>query len=66
MEIIVPLEMKRLFLRPLQLAAAEETEHLFPHWEIVKFLNVGVRWPWPKGLVLRQYRDVILPGDQAW
>jgi ribosomal-protein-alanine N-acetyltransferase len=58
---IVELETKRLFLRPLQLADAEETERLFPQWEIVKFLNAGVPWPWPEGLVLPQYRDVILP-----
>jgi [ribosomal protein S5]-alanine N-acetyltransferase len=58
---IVQLETKRLFLRPLQLADAEEAERLFPQWEIVKFLNAGVPWPWPKGLALRQYRDVILP-----
>jgi len=33
----------------------------FSQWEIVKFLNAGVPWPWPKGLAVRQYRDVILP-----
>ena len=58
---IVPLETKRLFLRPLQLTDAAEAEDLFPQWEIVKFLNAGIPWPWPKGLALRQYRDVILP-----
>ena len=58
---IDPLETKRLLLRPLQLADAEESERLFPQWEIVKFLNAGVPWPWPTGLALRQYRDVILP-----
>ena len=58
---IVPLETKRLLLRPLQLADAEETELLFPQWEIVKFLNAQVPWPFPKGLVLPHYRDVILP-----
>lgn len=61
MRMIVPLETKRLFLRPLQVADAADAEELFPHWEIVKFLNAGIPWPWPKGLALRQYRDVILP-----
>ena len=58
---IVPLETTRLFLRPLQLADAAHAEELFPQWEIVKFLNAGVPWPWPKGLAYGQYRDVILP-----
>jgi RimJ/RimL family protein N-acetyltransferase len=58
---IVPLETKRLFLHPLQLADAEETEVLFPKWEIVKFLNARVPWPWPKGLAVRNYREVMLP-----
>ena len=58
---IVPLETKRLFLRPLQLEDAAEAERLFPQWEIVKFLNALVPWPWPKGQALQQYHDVILP-----
>jgi RimJ/RimL family protein N-acetyltransferase len=58
---IVELETKRLLLRPLQLADAEETERLFPQWEIVKFLNAGVPWPWPQGLAHLRYRDFILP-----
>ena len=58
---IVPLETKHLFLRPLQLTDAADAEELFPQWGIVKFLNAGVPWPWPKGLALRQYRDAILP-----
>ena len=62
---IVQLETKRLFLRPLQLADAEETERLFPQWEIVKFLDAQVPWPWTKGLVFRHYRDVILPAIES-
>ena len=58
---IVPLETSRLLLRPLQLADAPETERLFPQWEIVKFLNSQVPWPWRNGLAFRHYRDVILP-----
>jgi RimJ/RimL family protein N-acetyltransferase len=59
--VIVELETERLFLRPLRLADAEEAERLFPQWEIVKFLNAAIPWPWREGLVLPQYRDVILP-----
>jgi ribosomal-protein-alanine N-acetyltransferase len=58
---IAELETKRLLLRPLQLSDAEETEHLFPQWEIVKFLNAVVPWPYPEGQVLSRYRDIVLP-----
>jgi RimJ/RimL family protein N-acetyltransferase len=58
---IVPLETKRLILRPLELTDAEQTELLFPHWEIVKFLNSQVPWPYPANQVYPHYRDVILP-----
>jgi RimJ/RimL family protein N-acetyltransferase len=58
---IVPLETKRLILRPLQLADAEQTELLFPHWEIVKYLNAVVPWPCPANQSFARYRDVILP-----
>ena len=58
---IRPLQTERLLLRPLQLDDAESAERLFPHWEIVKYLTAAIPWPFPKGLVLSQYRDVILP-----
>ena len=41
------LESARLLLRPLQLADAAYTQILFPHWEIVQFLNQQVPWPYP-------------------
>ncbi len=58
---IQPLETERLLLRPLQLEDAEQVELLFPHWDVVKYLNAAVPWPFPEGLVHSQYRDVILP-----
>jgi len=58
---IAGLETKRLLLRPLQLDDAEDTERLFPQWDIVKFLNAGVPWPVPPGQVFARYRDVTLP-----
>jgi hypothetical protein len=39
---IIQLETKRLVLRPLQLDDAEQTDRLFPQWDIVKYLNAGV------------------------
>lgn len=55
------LETKRLLLRPLELADAEQTQPLFSQWEIVKFLNASVPRPYPADGAYRYYRDVILP-----
>lgn len=63
------LETKRLILRPLMLEDAAQTQKLFPHWEIVKYLGAIVPWPYPEAGALTHYRDVALPaverGD-AW
>ena len=48
-------------MRPLQLSDAEDADRLFPHWDIVKFLNAVVPWPFPENQVFPHYRDVILP-----
>jgi RimJ/RimL family protein N-acetyltransferase len=65
------LETERLLLRPLQLEDAEQTQHLFPQWEIVQHLNARVPWPYPPDGVRNFYRDIALPaverGDEwAW
>jgi RimJ/RimL family protein N-acetyltransferase len=65
------LETARLLLRPLRLEDAEQTQPLFPQWEIVQHLNARVPWPYPPDGVRNFYRDVILPaverGDEwAW
>jgi RimJ/RimL family protein N-acetyltransferase len=55
------LETQRLFLRPLELADADQAQPLFANWEIVKYLNTRVGWPpLPNGTFL-YYRDVALP-----
>jgi|HubBroStandDraft_2_1064218.scaffolds.fasta_scaffold229992_2 ribosomal-protein-alanine N-acetyltransferase len=51
----------RLYLRPLQLADAEQTQRLFPQWEMVKFLSTRIPWPYPADGALTYYRDVALP-----
>ncbi len=38
----------RLILRQLQLEDAEQTQQLFPQWEVVKFLTAAVPWPYPE------------------
>ncbi len=55
------LKTERLILRPLELSDAEQTQQLFPHWEIVRYLNIIVPWPYPPDGALTYYRDVALP-----
>jgi ribosomal-protein-alanine N-acetyltransferase len=70
MSVTIPvLETTRLSLRPLELADAEQTQLLFPHWEIVRYLNHRVPWPYPPDGAYTHYRDVALPTMQrgeAW
>jgi RimJ/RimL family protein N-acetyltransferase len=59
---VVPtLQTGRLSLRPLQLEDAERAQSLFPHWEVVKFLNTQIPWPYPADGALTYFRDVALP-----
>lgn len=63
------LETPRLLLRPLELADADQTQILFPQWEIVKFLAAIVPWPYPPDGAHQFYRDVALPAAErgdAW
>jgi [ribosomal protein S5]-alanine N-acetyltransferase len=55
------LETARLILRPLELGDSEQVQRIFPHWEIVQFLNARVPWPFPADGVFAYYRDVALP-----
>jgi RimJ/RimL family protein N-acetyltransferase len=63
-----PLETPRLWLRPLELADAEQAQLLFPQWEVVRYLANQVPWPYPPDGAYTYYRDVALPaaerGDQ--
>jgi RimJ/RimL family protein N-acetyltransferase len=63
------LETPRLLLRPLELEDAAQAQTLFPHWEIVRYLNPRVPWPYPPDGALTFYRDVALPAvarGEAW
>lgn len=55
------LETRRLILRPLELADAEQAQALFPQWEIVRYLRNFVPWPYPPDGAFTFYRDVALP-----
>ena len=55
------LETRRLLLRPLELADAAQVQKIFPQWEIVRYLNSRVPWPYSADGALTYYRDVALP-----
>ncbi|MGH9141820.1 MAG: GNAT family N-acetyltransferase [Vicinamibacterales bacterium] len=56
-----PLETPRLLLRPLTLADADQVQLLFPHWDIVRYLNARVPWPYPPDGARQFYQQVALP-----
>jgi RimJ/RimL family protein N-acetyltransferase len=55
------LETRRLVLRPLELADAEQAQALFPQWEVVRYLRNLVPWPYPPDGAYKYYRDLALP-----
>ncbi len=70
MEAVTPdLETPRLLLHPLQLSDADQAQLLFSQWEIVRYLNNRVPWPYPSDGAYTFYRDVALPAadrGEAW
>jgi RimJ/RimL family protein N-acetyltransferase len=66
---IATLQTNRLSLQPLRLADAEQSQRLFPRWEIVRFMTTQIPWPYPADGALTFYRDVALPAmerGEAW
>jgi RimJ/RimL family protein N-acetyltransferase len=61
MEATPTLHTERLILRPLELADAEAIQQQFPHWEVVRYLNEFVPWPYPADGALTYLRDNALP-----
>ena len=62
-------ETQRLLLRPLELADAPQIQAEFPHWEIVRFLQDRVPWPYPPDGALQFLRDIAVPAiesGEAW
>jgi len=55
------LETSRLWLRPLELADAEQIQAIFPHWEVVRLLASRVPWPYPPDGAYTYIRDIALP-----
>src|SRR5262249_35508551 len=62
---IPTLETPRLWLRPAELADADQLQATFPQWEIVKYLNAKVPWPYPEDGAFTFLRDIALPAMAA-
>lgn len=63
------LQTTRLILTPLQLTDAPAIQQLFPHWEVVRYLDSRVPWPYPDDGALTYVRDIALPaiaGGNEW
>jgi [ribosomal protein S5]-alanine N-acetyltransferase len=56
-----PLATARLLLRPVTLNDAPAMQALFPQWEIVRFLDSRVPWPYPPDGARNYLRHVVLP-----
>ena len=61
MHVLPTLQTSRLLLLPLSLADAGAIQQRFPHWEVVRYLNDRVPWPYPEDGALSFLRDVALP-----
>jgi ribosomal-protein-alanine N-acetyltransferase len=55
------IETRRLILRPIELADAKQAQALFPNWEIVRYLQNVLPWPYPPDGALTWIRDQVLP-----
>lgn len=65
MESTPVLKTARLLLTPLQLSDAPAIQELFPHWEVVRYLDSRVPWPYPDDGALAYVRDIALPAIAA-
>jgi len=65
MTAIPTLETPRLWLKPAELADAEQLQAAFPQWEVVEYLNVKVPWPYPPNGAISFLREIALPAMEA-
>lgn len=65
MDCLPTLYTERLVLTPLQLDDAAAIQELFPHWEVVRYLDSRVPWPYPEDGALGYVRDIALPAMAA-
>lgn len=60
-----PLTTDRLTLTPLRLDDAPLIQALFPQWDVVRYLDSRVPWPYPDDGALIYVRDIALPAMAA-
>ena len=60
-DLIPALATERMVLRPLEAGDHVQVQRLFPQWEVVKYLNDRVPWPFPEDGVMEYQRDFALP-----
>ncbi|MCF1505354.1 GNAT family N-acetyltransferase [Afifella sp. H1R] len=65
MQKIPEISTPRLTLRPLRIDDAAAIQRRFPQFEIVRYLNAVVPWPYPEDGALTYIRDVALPAIEA-
>ncbi|MFL6968065.1 GNAT family N-acetyltransferase; N-acetyltransferase [Pseudomonas alvandae] len=65
MESTPTFQTRRLILTPLELTDAPAIQRLFPHWEVVRYLDSRVPWPYPDDGALTYVRDHALPAVAA-
>jgi [ribosomal protein S5]-alanine N-acetyltransferase len=58
---IPELHTSRLVLRPLAFADAPQIQASFPRWEIVRYLNSKVPWPYPPDGAERYLLELAIP-----
>ena len=65
MERTPTLKTSRLILTPLQLSDAEKIQRLFAHWDVVRYLDSRVPWPYPENGAEQYVRGHALPAIAA-
>jgi [ribosomal protein S5]-alanine N-acetyltransferase len=55
------LQTARLLLKPFAMEDAEQIQELFPRWEIVRYLNASIPWPYPDDGAEHFTREIALP-----
>src|SRR5450631_2925102 len=58
---IPQLQTPRLLLRPVELSDAPQLQTAFPQWEVVRYLNAKVPWPYPEDGAETFLRTLALP-----
>jgi [ribosomal protein S5]-alanine N-acetyltransferase len=64
------LETKRLILRPPRESDTPVVQRRFPQWEIVRYLNAKVPWPYPEGgaavAMAQTFQELARGEKSAW